>query len=143
MKFKKLSARYRVPLIAVMLGIALMLVCTVLESRTESKTQGKNDTGNNSDNITLSIQNEFERYASYEERRLERILSEIEGVGEVSAAVYVGGTPEGDSKGMVFPEIKGVLIYAEGGNRASVKEKIMRAVAALYDLPLSKISVLS
>lgn len=42
-----------------------------------------------------------------------------------------------------FPEIKGVLIFAEGASRASVKESIIKAVAALYGIPVHSISVLS
>lgn len=41
-----------------------------------------------------------------------------------------------------FPEIKGVLIFAEGASGASVRESIIKAVAALYGLPVHCISVL-
>lgn len=42
-----------------------------------------------------------------------------------------------------FPEIKGVLIFADGAERAGVREKIINAVAALYGIPVHCISVLS
>lgn len=41
-----------------------------------------------------------------------------------------------------FPEIKGVLIFAKGASGASVREKITKAVAALYGIPIHCIAVL-
>lgn len=40
------------------------------------------------------------------------------------------------------PEIKGVLIVAEGASSSQVKQKIIRAASILLDVPVHKISVL-
>lgn len=40
-----------------------------------------------------------------------------------------------------YPEIKGVLISAEGADSNVVREMIIDAVSSLYDLPIHKISV--
>lgn len=41
-----------------------------------------------------------------------------------------------------YPEIKGVLISAEGADNNIVKESIIEAVSRLYDIPVHKISVM-
>ena len=40
------------------------------------------------------------------------------------------------------PEIKGVLIVAEGASSSQVKQKIINAASTLLDVPVHKISVL-
>ncbi len=40
------------------------------------------------------------------------------------------------------PQVKGVLVVAEGASDSNVKERIMRAVATLLDIPASKVLVL-
>ena len=145
---KKLVNEYRLPLTLAVLGVVLMVsgsLISRLSEKTESSEQSeRSETSVQGVSGTVStVQNEFELYADYEERRLTSILSQIDGAGEVQAVVYVGATPSDDGSGLLFPEIKGVLIYAEGAGRESVKEKIVRAVAVLYSLSLSDISVLS
>jgi len=40
-----------------------------------------------------------------------------------------------------YPEIKGILISAEGADSNVIKETIIEAVACLYDIPVHKVSV--
>lgn len=42
----------------------------------------------------------------------------------------------------VYPEVKGIVIVAEGAGNAAVKEQLARAAAVLMDVPLYKIQVL-
>lgn len=169
----------------VLVGVITMLGCSVYERITEKKSGGEGGgaaAAPGIDKASHSSENiGFAEYARYEESRLEEILSEIENIGKVKAAVYVGATPEwvpvtdkesssskleeSDSTGgsrvseslseknttvsgsceayVSFPEIKGVLIFADGAERAGVREKIINAVAALYGIPVHCISVLS
>jgi len=39
------------------------------------------------------------------------------------------------------PEVKGVIVVAEGGNNVIVKEKICKAVQVLLDIPIHKVQV--
>ncbi len=145
-KIKSMVIKYRLPVLIIGAGIILMIACTFLDREQENASAGNTFLNQSSSaNVNTreeTLKNDFEAYADYEERRLEGIWSEIEDVGRLRVAVYVNATPSGDSKGMLFPEIKGVLVFAEGAQRASVKEKIVKSVAALYGLPLSMISVL-
>ncbi len=68
------------------------------------------------------------------ETRLERVLSCIEGVGNVS--VMIAQESENDKS------VHSVLVVAEGGGKASVKEKIIRAVRAALGTESHKIEVL-
>jgi len=144
-KIKKIITEYRLPVILISVGIVLMVIASVLSARSDGGNDAPRDkTEKGTSQGTVStVKNDFELYADYEERRLSSILSQIEGAGKVQAVVYVGATPSDDGSGLLFPEIKGVLIYAEGAARASIKEKIIRAVAVLYSLSVSDISVLS
>lgn len=77
------------------------------------------------------------------ERDLERLLSKVEGVGEVqvlltikedSGALYSSGTSS--------PQVTGVLIAASGADNLSVVENIQGAVQALFQVEAHKIKVM-
>ena len=138
---KNVIGKYKLPLIIIAAGVGAMLLGSALEKK-ETKTEGAVSKKYQDQGTTSEIvRNEFESYADYEERRIEAMLSEIEGAGEIKAAVYVSATPSGDNSGLVFPEIKGVLIYSSGASKNSVKEKIVRAVSSLYGISLSAVNV--
>lgn len=104
-------------------------------------------------------------YISRLERKLETLLGEIEGVGEVcvmitvqeSEALVVEKDQTGDSEKTVYgeqtgssipyvvktvyPKIEGVLVIAEGANGGKVKQHITEAIQALFDIPVHKIKV--
>ena len=106
-----------------------------------------------------------------EEERLENILSQIEGVGSVSVmityyesmekelayetkkdrradnangsgekAVMSGGAPVILKE--VYPEVKGVIVIAEGADRGIVNQKICEAVSTSLGIAMHKICVL-
>lgn len=66
------------------------------------------------------------------EKRLENILSEMEGVGAVSVMVTVD---EDDA-------VEGVAVIAEGGGNAVVVQNITEVVQALFDVDSHKIKVI-
>ncbi len=66
------------------------------------------------------------------EKRLENVLGEMTGVGEVSVMV----TYQEDEK------VEGVAIVAEGGDNAVVVRNITEVVQALFDVDSHKIKVI-
>ena len=69
---------------------------------------------------------------SGEEQRLQRILSTMEGVGEVS--VLLSREPESG-------RVQGAVIAAEGAEHPVIKSRILDAVAALYAIGVNEIAV--
>lgn len=104
-----------------------------------------------------------------DERRLEDILSQIDGVGEVSVMITYYSSSEKDlayetkisSKNLeesedkkavmtdgepmvvkeVYPDVKGVIVTAQGAGRTDVKAAISEAVSATLDVPVHKICI--
>ena len=108
---------------------------------------------------SLSYQEELEK-------RLEGIISEIQGVGSVSVMVTISGSEEnvyaediteseqktdretvivGSKeallKARINPEVKGVLVVCSGGDRPGVQEKVVNAVSTVLDIPTNKVFV--
>lgn len=65
------------------------------------------------------------------EMTLSEILTGIDGVGEVDVMIR-----QGEDNG-----ISGVIITAEGAGNPVIRENITRAVAAVYDIPVSNVVV--
>lgn len=65
------------------------------------------------------------------EMTLSEILTDIDGVGDVEVMIR-----QGEDNG-----ISGVIITAEGAGDPVIKENITRAVAAVYDIPVSNVVV--
>lgn len=80
-----------------------------------------------------------------EEKRLAEILSQMKGVGQVEV-MMTWQEPETVS---VFSsnqeaekrKVKGVMIAAEGASQAVVRDKIISAVSAVFDLPPANVMV--
>lgn len=73
---------------------------------------------------------EQEDYSVYLERKLERILSKIKGVGTVYVMVTLQET-----------DVEGVLVVAGGAGSGRVSQDITEAVQALFEIELHKIKV--
>lgn len=104
-----------------------------------------------------------------DERRLEDILSQIDGVGEVSVMITYYSSSEKDlayetktsSRNLeesedkkavmtdgepmvvkeVYPDVKGVIVTAQGAGGTDVKAAISEAVSATLDVPVHKICI--
>lgn len=105
-----------------------------------------------------------------EEERLCRILSEVNGAGKVSVMITYYGTTEKDiayevktassdgirasedkkavmsgSEPMVvketYPDVKGVIVTAQGAESAAVKRKLTEAVTAALDIPEYRVCI--
>ncbi len=157
---------------------------------------------NNNQNNTMMLQesiqtgvelsskatNSTEEYEERMENKIEEILKEVEGIGDVKVMITLksskekvtlkdtpyleetikesdsaGGTREsknrkteeetvlvdGNSQTVepyvlkeIEPEIEGVLVLAEHGNNATLKNEIMEAIQVLFNVPSHKIKVM-
>jgi len=106
-----------------------------------------------------------EEYRRELEKRLEKMLSEIQGVGDVSVTITLGASEEyiyaaetkvsgdkvsteyviADKEGIITrvdpPEITGAVIVCEGGGNSRICEKVYEAVSVSLGLPASRICV--
>ena len=101
------------------------------------------------------------------EQRLGDLLSKVKGVGEVEVFVTYASTEEklalkdkessgseqtilksssGNSEPYIYksisPQIDGVIIVAQGGDRDDIKVSISDAVAAVLELPIHRVKIL-
>lgn len=115
-------------------------------------------------------ENVTETIAADEEKRLENILSQIDGAGEVSVMITYYSSPEKniayetktssredkseseDKKAVmtdgsplvvkeVYPRVRGVIVTAQGAGNAVVKAAISEAVAASLDVSAHRICI--
>ena len=77
---------------------------------------------------------EISDYDVYMEQRIEKILSQVDGVGKVNVMVTLENTDD--------TAIGGVVIVAQGGDNGSVVSNITSALEALLGIPVHKIKVL-
>lgn len=98
------------------------------------------------DGGTEYLESEAEQATKREETRLKEILSDIKGVGEVdvmitykgkeaSSTVFTGETESANSS------VEGVIVTAKGVENIVIKNKITSAVAAVFDIPASNVTV--
>ncbi len=123
--------------IAVIFIVILLLI--YLSNTKTSKTIDKQNV--NSSNITVTD------YVNNLESNLEEILAKIEGVTNVKVMITLDMEQAEvvDSKINLntFPNIKGVLITANGVNNTTLKMKVLHAVQALIQVTNGSIEILS
>lgn len=84
--------------------------------------------------------------STMEEKKLEKILSSIKGVGDVSVMLTYedAGTSKdifSNEESSVSGEVRGAIITAEGGADAVAKRNILEAVTALFNIPVQNVKV--
>ena len=89
--------------------------------------------------------------AGYEralEERLANILSDIDGVGDISVMVTLDTsekTEYGKNSDMLLsvtaPRVRGVIVVCDGGDSITVKEKVTEAVKGVFGINTAHISV--
>ena len=160
-KEKLLGELKRSPKLAVYLTVAAVCILILLFLRTPEK---KDDTIRPTEEPEQIYT--VENYEEELEKKLKEIISQIQGVGEVTVMltiegtetkIYASDTSESDSKrdsetvvigskeallqAIKYPEVKGVLVVCSGGDRPLIKEKVVNAVATVLDIPTSKVYV--
>jgi stage III sporulation protein AG len=103
-------------LILLLIGILLVVIAIPTKSETEEK----------------SVVDSKEWSTSETEQRLENILSQMQGIGEVHAMI----TYKQDN------QVEGVVVVAEGGEQGVIVQKITEVVRALFDVDSHKIKVI-
>ena len=81
------------------------------------------------------------------ELRLEEILSQMEGVGEVEVMITLKSSAETRDRSFtytaqnIYPEVEGVFVVSQGGDNSSVKLAITAAIQALFGIDVHKIKI--
>lgn len=90
---------------------------------------------------TIAEENSY----SSKEQKLQKVLSQIDGVGETQVMISFC---EQEETGLLFNEksgeegsVKGVVVVAQGGANSKVREKIIRATKAALGVEAHKIEV--
>lgn len=77
------------------------------------------------------------------ESRLEELLSNVEGVGEVEVIIMTGD--EGNTESFSISgnnEVTGVLVAAQGADSAVTVQNIQQAIMALFQIDANKIRIM-
>jgi stage III sporulation protein AG len=86
-------------------------------------------------------------YVSNMESKLEKILSQVQGASNVNVMVTLDMSSSTIQNNEIqlatFPNIKGVVIVANGVENTSVKMNILKAVQAVIDISSGRIEILS
>ena len=107
-------------------GVFLLLVAGLPVTRKNSKTAEDQ----NADKTRL-------------ESRLEELLSNVEGVGEVEVIIMTGD--EGNTENFSISsknEVTGVLVAAQGAGSAVTVQNIQQAIMALFQIDANKIRIM-
>ncbi|GAB1475360.1 hypothetical protein MASR2M70_01920 [Bacillota bacterium] len=122
----------------VILAIVTLLLLNVMSQNKDGRSQIIDDDGGS----------EYTGGAIFtsEEQRLTEILKGIKGVGEVSVMLtyeqkegsgdFFSGSGEEESG-----KVKGAVIIASGGGDAVAQSNILKAVTALFDIPVQNVRV--
>ena len=104
----------------ILLLVGVLLVVIAIPTKTESKKS------------TLDIYNEDNQNETDMEKRLENLLRQMQGVGEVHTMI----TYREDK------QVEGIVIIADGGGDAIIVRNITEVVRALFDVDSHKIKVI-
>ena len=106
-------------LILLLVGILLVVIAIPTKSDTEK------DTG-------FRMTEDEDANATEMEKRLESILSQMQGIGEVHVMITYRQENQ----------VEGVVVVAEGGEQGVIVQKITEVVRALFDVDSHKIKVI-
>lgn len=106
-------------LILLLVGILLVVIAIPTKSDTEK------DTG-------FRLTENEDANATEMEKRLESILSQMQGIGEVHVMITYRQENQ----------VEGVVVVAEGGEQGVIVQKITEVVRALFDVDSHKIKVI-
>lgn len=117
-KFEKFLPKKSQWLVILLVGVLLVVIA--IPTNTES------------DQGTFDVYDEVENSATDMEKRLENLLGQMQGVGEVHAMI----TYQEDEM------VEGIVVIAEGGGNAVVVRNITEVVQALFAVDSHKIKVI-
>lgn len=137
--FRWLEKLKKVKHIEIYVAILFIVILFLIYFSNYNKTSKNNSTTSNDLLVTT--------YVTNLEENLEEILSNIGGVKNVKVMITLNMNKieVTDSKINLnqFPEIKGVIVTAEGVENTSTKLKVLHAIQAVLDITNGNIEILS
>jgi len=159
-KLRELFEKYKFVLLTILAGIVLLLLPTGDGQRQGQEGSADLPAGESGESFRVEEM----------ERKLERALSQIDGVGDATVVVTVSGgsrqvvaqdAQRSDQESSVdtvivskgsgveapvvlqelYPRYQGVLVICDGGGEPAVRLKLVEAVSALTGLGADKISI--
>jgi hypothetical protein len=123
------------------IAIVTLLLLNVLAQDKDGRSQIVDEDGG-----TEYTSSQISSLVSREEARLAEILSTIKGVGEVDVMITYKDTQAvksvfANEKSSDERDVKGVIVTASGASSPVVKNNIMNAVAAVFDIPIQNVMV--
>ncbi len=90
---------------------------------------------------------ELSEYKEELEKRLEKLCSEVDGVGKCTVMVTFSRGEENTYKGNQLteskpPRVLGVSVVCDGGDRSDVRARLSQMLCALFDIGANRVSVL-
>lgn len=124
------KGKKRLTFILILLSVGLLLVALSSVNKTEV-----------TDSADLS------EYKEELEERLERLCSEVDGVGRCTVMVTFSRGEENTYKGSKLtesrpPEVLGVTVVCDGGDNATVRARLTEMLSALFGIGSNRIAVL-
>ena len=124
------KGKKKIALIIILVSLGLMLVA--LSSLGSSEAE---------DSSGLS------EYKEELEKRLEKLCSEVDGVGRCTVMVTFSRGEENTYKGSRLveskpPEVLGVTVVCDGGESAAVKARLSQMLCALFNIGANRVAVL-
>ncbi len=120
------------------IAIAALLLLNVISQNKDGRSQIIDEDGGS----------EYAERAIFtaQEQKLTEILKEIKGVGDVSVMLtYEQKATAGDlfsnTEKEDYSKVKGAVIIASGGGDAVAQNNILKAVTALFDIPVQNVRV--
>ena len=115
--------------------ILIGLLLAVIAMPVSKKNGGSTDSA-------LSVSGNDQEIADRLEKKLERVLGQVEGVGNVQVMLYPSNTDSSWSSLQTSECVQGVLIVAEGADDPVTVQKIQESVMSLFKVVAHKIKVM-
>ena len=125
-------------MILLLLGLLLTVTALPVSDKKESSSDEMKSSSLFAD--TLGETPEVEQTVL--EKKLEDLLSQVEGVGKVQVILMTGEEKNSSFYSSGNQQVTGVLIAAEGADNSVVSRNIVEAVMALFQVEAHKIKVM-
>ena len=123
--------------------LLLGLLLTVITLPVSDKQDSKSIVQKNSSLFSDSQEEDEDTVRTVLEKKLETLLSQVEGVGEVRVVIMTGVEKDSSSFYNSGQEtVTGVLVAAQGADNSVVSRNIVEAVMALFQVEAHKIKVM-
>ena len=126
-----------------MILLRLGLLLTVITLPVSDKQDSESIVQKNSSLFSDSQEDDEDTVRTVLEKKLEALLSQVEGVGEVRVVLMTGVEKDSSSFYNSGQEtVTGVLVAAQGADNSVVSRNIVEAVMALFQVEAHKIKVM-